>query len=248
MNNTKSASRLYIGDDLSSERPVNLSKDQSHYLIRVMRRHSGDMVTLFNGRDGEWQARIVDASKSSCVLEISQQLREQTPEPDIWLAFAPIKKSRLDFMIEKATELGAARLLPVITHHTEVGRINRDRLQATVMEASEQCERLSVPEVIEAEDFHSFIANWPEGRRLFYLDETGNGELLSKVLKGDQPGGFLVGPEGGFSPSELDVLRELPFSFGISLGPRILRTETAALSALANWQSIVGDTCVTRLR
>jgi len=233
----KSATRLYLSQDLSQGTVLNLSKDHSHYLMRVMRRNPGDLVIAFNGRDGEWQGAIGQASKSSCALEIQHQLRVQSGEPDIRMNFDPSKKARLDFRIEKATELGVSRRLPVITHHTEVGRINRDRLQATVIEASEQCERLSVPVVEQAIGFDKLLEDWPDDRRLLYLDETGHGEPLATVIKQVSSStaldGILVGPEGGFSPSELDALRELPFSCSGTLGPRILRTETAALAALA---------------
>mgnify|MGYP005641551885 CR=1 FL=1 len=248
----KSASRIHVTGRLSQGDSITLSKDQSHYLIRVMRRSPGDTVIVFNGRDGEWQTSIDQSSKSSCTLLIDHQLRPQSNEPDIWLAFAPIKKTRLDFLIEKATELGVSKLLPVITHHTDVGRINRDRLQATAIEASEQCERLSIPTVEEAVSFDQLLEHWPENRRLLYLDETGQGDPLAVIINQNSTDGVLdgifVGPEGGFSSSELEVLQELSFSCAGTLGPRILRAETAALSALTIWQSIAGDTCRKRNR
>ena len=189
----KSASRIHVTGRLSQGDSITLSKDQSHYLIRVMRRSPGDTVIVFNGRDGEWQTSIDQSSKSSCTLLIDHQLRPQSNEPDIWLAFAPIKKTRLDFLIEKATELGVSKLLPVITHHTDVGRINRDRLQATAIEASEQCERLSIPTVEEAVSFDQLLEHWPENRRLLYLDETGQGDPLAVIINQNSTDGVLDG-------------------------------------------------------
>jgi 16S rRNA (uracil1498-N3)-methyltransferase len=244
----KSSPRLYVSDDLIADQSITLSTDQSHYLIRVMRRHAGDAVILFNGRDGEWRGIITDAHKSTCRLMLDGQLREQLSEPDIWLAFAPIKKARMDFLIEKSVELGVAQLLPVMTQNTDVNRLNRDRLQATAIEAAEQCERLSIPKIHEPYAFDAFLDNWPRDRRLLYLDETGHGATINEVLSSASEDGFLVGPEGGFSAEELAQLQSLDFAHAINLGPRILRAETAALAALSLWQSIWGDTCNSRLR
>lgn len=243
-----SSPRLYVASDLLEGTMITLSKDQSHYLIRVMRRETGDNIIVFNGRDGEWLCTIAEASKSACTLNINNQLRKQVDETDIWLVFAPIKKSRMDFMIEKSCELGVSRILPVLTQNTDKGRINRERLQATAVEASEQCERLSVPIIEQACQFDELLSNWSADRRLLYLDETGKGAPLTTILTAPSADAILVGPEGGFSADELTLLRNLPYSCGISLGPRILRSETAALTALACWQSIVGDTCNSRLR
>ncbi len=250
----KSASRLFVCATITQGSTLALSKDQSHYLIRVMRRGVGDDVIVFNGHEGEWVCKIIDASKSSCLLSVQKQLRPQNGEPDIWLAFAPLKKSRMDFLVEKSCELGVSRLLPILTQNTDVARINRERLQASAIEAAEQCERLSVPAVDAAIALNDLIADWDQTRRLLYLDETGKGQPLAAVLLQDSDNehpikdGFLVGPEGGFSAQELVILKTLPFAIGIGLGPRILRAETAALAALACWQSIVGDTCNSRLR
>ncbi len=244
----KSASRLYVTDRLEQVRNVHLTKDQSHYLVRVMRRKIGDAVVVFNGLDGEWHTTITNAGKSSCTLLVDQQIRPQIIEPDIWLVFAPIKKARLDFLVEKATELGVANLQPVLSDHTDVGRINHDRLCANTIEAAEQCERLSIPVVMPLIALDVLLRNWPQNRRLLYLDETGQGEPLASMVNPGVKDAILVGPEGGFSPPELGSLRALSNATGVTLGPRILRAETAALVALACWQSFGGDTCVKRIR
>jgi 16S rRNA (uracil1498-N3)-methyltransferase len=162
--------------------------------------------------------------------------------------FSPIKKTRLDFMVEKATELGVSQLQPVMTAHTDVGRINQDRLRANTIEASEQCERLSIPVIKPILGFDTLLADWPADRRLLYLDETGQGEPLANLVRQGHKDAILVGPEGGFSTPERDSLRALSCAVGVTLGPRILRAETAALAALACWQSCGGDTCATRHR
>lgn len=232
-------SRLYVAAPLSEGTPVTLPRDQSHYLVNVMRRAAGDPVLVFNGRDGEWRAEITRAEKRTVTLAVFEQTRAQTPEPDVWLLFAPLKKDRTDFVVEKATELGVGRIVPILTERTQTMRVNTQRLQATALEAAEQSRRLSVPEIAEAVALADFLAAWPADRRLIYLDETGAGAPLAEVLAaGTQSLGFVIGPEGGFAPAELDALDKLAFSVGADLGPRILRAETAATAALAIRQAI----------
>ncbi|MBL8629188.1 MAG: 16S rRNA (uracil(1498)-N(3))-methyltransferase [Rhodospirillaceae bacterium] len=235
--------RLFVDLPLEPGSAVVLHDDQAHYVVHVMRQAVGNEVLLFNGRDGEWLAGIAAVSKKACRLEVKAQFKPQAPDADVWLAFAPIKKARIDMVIEKATELGASVLWPVFTQHTNAERINLDRLRATAVEAAEQCERLTVPEVREAITFEKFVTAWPTDRCLFVLDETGKGRPLSTVVveTASRPCGFLVGPEGGFAQSELDALAQLPFVTRVGLGPRILRAETAALAALVCWQSLAGD-------
>ena len=231
--------RLYVDMPLQGGTTVQLAKAQSHYLINVMRQSTGAPVLLFNGTDGEWLAEIADADKKACVLSLLEQIRPQIDEPDVWLLFAPLKKDRTDFLVEKATELGAARLLPVITRHTQTSRLNTDRLRATAAEAAEQSRRLSVPHVEAPQPLADILRTWPGERRLVYLDETGNGQPLAKVLV-DVPDAlaFLIGPEGGFAADELDALGKLTFSVAADLGPRILRAETACVAALAIRQAV----------
>ncbi len=247
MNESKIKARLFVSHDLNDGASVNPSPDQAHYLLKVMRAKNGDGVILFNGRDGEWRCSIEDAAKKSCSMRLEKQLRPQAPESDIWLAFAPLKKSSTDFVVEKATELGVSSLMPVFTEHTNATRVKAERLALIAMEAAEQCDRLSVPEVKEPVDFRDLLAKWPEGRTLLVPDETGGGKSLKAVLEESTeqeyitPHGFLIGPEGGFAPSELDDLSNLPFVTRVGLGPRILRAETAALAALACFQAMAGD-------
>lgn len=249
MESPKPAARLFIDDDLAEGFAVQVTRAQSHYLAHVMRVKPGEAVALFNGRDGEWRSRVAEVSRHAVGLVCEAQTRPQAAEPDLWLAFAPLKKTPTDFLVEKATELGAARLIPVFTRHTSAARVNTERLSARAIEAAEQCERLSVPEVAEAVPLDALLSDWPAERPLLVLDETGGGrpiavELAEMAGRAGPPWpahGLLIGPEGGFATSELDGLRKQPFVTSIGVGPRILRAETAALAALACWQALAGD-------
>lgn len=237
--------RLYVESDLSAAATVGLSADQAHYLQHVMRAKAGESVALFNGRDGEWLAEIQGFGKGWASLTVSTQRRPQIVEPDLWLVFAPIKGARIDFVAEKATELGVSTLWPVFTRRTVVSRVKEERLFANAVQAAEQCERLSVPAVRPAVTLEKALGAWPQERRLLVLDETGTGRPIAAALAEIPPGpaAVLTGPEGGFTNSELDDLRRLPFVSFIGLGPRILRADTAALAALACWQAWCGDGC-----
>ena len=239
--------RLHVADDLGQGAVAALGEGQAHYLRAVMRRGVGESARVFNGRDGEWSARITALSKSDGTLAVQHRLRPQSGSPDLWLLFAPLKRAPIDDLARKATELGVSALRPVFTHRTVVTRVNTTRLLANAVEAAEQCERLDVPEVAEPSALDAVLAAWPAGRRLLLCDEAGGGPPIARVLAhlepaaGRAPWAVLTGPEGGFTPSELDGLRILPFVTPVGLGPRILRAETAALAALACWQSLVGD-------
>lgn len=241
----RAKARLYVTEDLAAERTVGLEAGQAHYLRHVMRLGPGDPVALFNGRDGEWLARIDGFGRGWCSLMVEEQTRPQRPEPDLWLAFAPIKRARLDFLVQKAVELGASRLIPVMTRHTDVSRVNLDRIRTNVAEAAEQCERLTLPDVGEVRALRDVLADWPASRRLLLCAEAGPAEPVGQVLRSaaaESPAwGIMTGPEGGFATEELDAFGKLPFVTAISLGPRILRAETAALAALSCWQSVLGD-------
>jgi len=234
-----SRTRLYISEPIRAESTLQLTRPQSHYLINVMRMVIGDELLVFNGVDGEWKITITDANKKCTSASVDQQTLPQSNEPDVWLLFAPIKKDRTDFIIEKATELGVTRILPIITERTQNARVNTERLKATAIEAAEQSRRLSAPEFEEAQDLLTLLTNWPASRRLIYLDETGNGQPLARVLQTNTDNlAFVIGPEGGFTTSELDAMGKLTFSVGADLGPRILRAETAVVAALAIRQAI----------
>jgi 16S rRNA (uracil1498-N3)-methyltransferase len=240
--------RLFVAEGLGKGRRIAANERALHYLLHVLRRGEGDPLLLFNGRDGEYRGRIAEAAKRRLTIEVLDQTRPQDRAPDVWLCFAPLKKDAVDFLIEKATELGAGRFLPVTTQHTAMGRINRERLTAVATEAAEQCGRLSVPEIAEPVTLETLRTQWPSARRMLLCAEAGAavplaialGDLTSDVSPANSCG-ILIGPEGGFQQDELDRLRKLPFVTAVGLGPRILRAETAALAALAAFQAILGD-------
>ncbi|NVJ93196.1 MAG: 16S rRNA (uracil(1498)-N(3))-methyltransferase [Methylocystaceae bacterium] len=237
------APRLFVSIPLCEGQAVELSAEQAHYLNNVMRKAVGDDLLLFNGQDGEWAGVIAQARKKVCIVNVTHKTREQDVCPDIHLVFAPIKKQRLDFIIEKATELGVAALRPVITRRTIVSKIRIDRLEAQAIEAAEQCERLHIPVVQDSVSIEQLVADWSEDRTLFVLDERGGAQPINQALNENksQTCAILTGPEGGFDPSELDLLDKVKNVVRISVGPRILRADTAALAAISCWQSVVGD-------
>ncbi|MBF9030694.1 16S rRNA (uracil(1498)-N(3))-methyltransferase [Rhodobacterales bacterium HKCCE3408] len=234
--------RLFVDHALAPGERVGLSRDQAHYLTGVMRLGEGAEIAVFDGRSGEFRAVLAEASKRGGTLEVQEQTAPFRAPPDLWLLFAPIKKARTDFIVEKATELGAARICPVQTEFTNAERIRRDRLQAHAIEAAEQCGGTYVPEVDELVPLSEMLGNWPEGRRLLFADEglSGAAAALSELPASDQ-WAILIGPEGGFSPAERERLASLPFVSAISLGPRILRADTAAVAALTLFQASHGD-------
>jgi 16S rRNA (uracil1498-N3)-methyltransferase len=246
----KAGARLYVETGLAAGAAVALSPGQAHQLRAVLRLGPGDAVTLFNTRDGEWLARIVTMTRGGCTVAPEQLLRAQEDEGDLWLVFAPIKRARLDVLIEKATELGVSALCPVITAHTNVERLNPDRLAAIAREAAEQSERLTLPEIRPAVPLARLLADWPAGRRLVLCDETGAAPPAAAALAAlpAGPRAVLIGPEGGFAESELDALRKLPFVCPVGLGPRVLRSDTAAIAGLAVVQSLGGDWDAVRRR
>ena len=240
------ATRLFVEEDLAEGRSIGLDHARAHFLRSVLRLGRGAPVALFNGRDGEWRASVDGLGTGWASLQVERRLKEQSATPDLWLLFAPIKRARIDFLAEKATELGVSRLLPVTTRHTAVSRVNRERLAANAREAAEQCERLTVPDVAEPQRLFDLLGDWPSERRLLVCAEAGASRPLAEVLveaaEGPRgPWALLVGPEGGFAESELDALRKLPFVTAVGLGPRVLRSDTAALAALACWQAVLGD-------
>lgn len=239
--------RLFVDHALADGQTVGLAPAQSHYLHNVLRLGSGDAVHLFNGRDGEWRGTIDALGRGWCSIAVSERLRGQTAEPDLWLVFAPIKRARIDFVAAKATELGVSALVPVFTENTAVGRVNAERLRANAVEAAEQCGRLSVPSVHEPAALSTLLGDWPAERRLLVCDETGDGTPILDVLRrlaevgAAHAWGIMVGPEGGFSRSELDLFAETTIVTRVGLGPRVLRADTAAVAALACWQAVLGD-------
>ncbi|WP_134726814.1 16S rRNA (uracil(1498)-N(3))-methyltransferase [Paracoccus luteus] len=233
--------RLFIDHPLAAGQPVPLDGAQAHYLSGVMRLAAGDELAVFNGRDGEWRARLTQAGKRGGLVEPLAASGPQVDPPDVWLVFAPLKKARTDFIVEKAAELGAARILPVQTDHTNADRIRRDRLQAHAVEAAEQCGGTYVPPVEDLQPLSRLLDRWDSARRVLWADEAlvGPAETLAALPPG--PWAILIGPEGGWSPAERARLSGTAGVTRVSLGPRVLRADTAAVAALTLWQAALGD-------
>ena len=232
--------RLYVTADLSAGAAVAPTLDQSRYLTSVMRLKAGDELLVFNGRDGEWRATVAEVMKRGCVLLAEEQVQPQTFGPDLELIVAVVKKGRVETIVEKAAELGARRVRLAITRRTNVEKVRLDRLDAIAEEAAEQTGRLDVPVIDDPEKLDAILDGWEAGRRLMFCDETG-GDPAIAALSGEGPWAILIGPEGGFAPEERDRLRALPFTTAVSLGPRILRADTAAIAAMTLWQATLGD-------
>ena len=233
--------RLYVDHPLAPGQTVPLTAEQAHYLFGVMRLAVGAVLSLFNGRDGEWDASVVTAGKRGGVLMAAAQTLPLQLPPDLWLCFAPLKKARTDFVVEKAVELGVARIVPVQTDFTHAERLRGDKVRAHVIEAAEQCGATCVPDVAEVMKLSRLLDDWPAGRRIMFCDEGLRG-LPAALAQGTAgPWAILIGPEGGFSTAERARLHDLPFAHPVSLGPRILRADTAAVAALTLWQMAVGD-------
>ncbi|MEM7641202.1 MAG: 16S rRNA (uracil(1498)-N(3))-methyltransferase [Pseudomonadota bacterium] len=231
--------RLHVAGPLGPGQSVQVTRDQAHYLSGVMRLSPGDTLEIFDGTSGGWRARIETVSKRGATLACAAQVTPQRDPPDLWLIFAPIKKARTDFIVEKATELGAARILPVTTQHTNSDRIRRDRLQAHAIEAAEQCGGTFVPDVADLVPLPKLLDTWPEDRALIFCDETLAGGATPPLPSA--PAALLIGPEGGFSAEERARLRATRGGTTLALGPRILRADTAAVAALTLWQAAQGD-------
>lgn len=235
--------RLYVPHDLGPDAAFEASPEQSHYLMHVLRMSDGAELLLFNGRDGEWLARLAGRTKKAARLETTEQTRPQPQSPDLLYCFAPLKQGRLDYLVQKAVEMGAGVLQPVITQHTQVAKFGIERLAANAVEAAEQCGILAIPEVREPLKFEKLLGNWDQDRRLIFCDESAetNNPLPALQAIAERKFGLLVGPEGGFSDDERKMLHALPFVTAIPLGPRILRADTAAVAALAVIQATIGD-------
>ena len=234
--------RIYTPEPLVEGQEISLPAGQSRYLTRVMRLETGATVRVFNGAHGEWRCSLAGSPKS-VVLVPQDQTRMQVSGPDLTLLFAPIKKARTDFIVEKATELGVRSIQPVFTDYCQTHRVRVDRFESLAIEAAEQTERMDVPSVHEARALPKVLSEWESNRPLIFCDESAEAspmETYSKQLH-EKPAAILIGPEGGFSPKEREMLRSLDFVMPITLGPRILRAETAVVSALTLWQSLVGD-------
>jgi len=234
--------RLYVDMVLEEDAVVELPKEQTHYLGNVLRKGEGDVVRVFNGENGEWRAEIASISKRAAILTIKEQLRGPKTCPDITLCFAPIRKHRTAFIIEKATELGARKLQPVMTAHTQFPKFNTEKARLQAIEAAEQTERLDIPAISEPQKLETLLNGWDVGRSLIFADEAGDAKAAMSTLQSLKgPAAILIGPEGGFTPQEREFLRAQTYVTPVSLGPRILRADTAALSLLTLWQAVQGD-------
>jgi 16S rRNA (uracil1498-N3)-methyltransferase len=237
----KTTPRLMVDEALSAGRTVSLAREQGHYLTGVLRLASGDAVRVFNGRDGEWLAHLADVSKKQANLRLERKVAEVSPPPDMDFVFAPLKHARLDYMVQKATELGARRLRPVITGRTVVDRVNLERMRANAIEAAEQCNLVFVPEIVEPVKLGALLAAW-DGRALIHCDEMAAvGDPVAALRGARLPAAVLTGPEGGFTDEERAQLRAVAGVVPISLGPRIMRADTAAVAALTLAQAVLGD-------
>jgi 16S rRNA (uracil1498-N3)-methyltransferase len=237
----QSTPRLFVETALAQGLQLRVEGPQAHYLIAVMRMRPGDPVKLFDGESGEWLGIAASVNKRDLMLDVTQLLREREAVPDLWLCAAPLKKGRIDWVAEKACELGVARLVPVLTRRAVVDRLNLDRLRAHMVEAAEQCGRTAVPELAETVKLPALLRDWPAGRTLFFADETGGAPALEAMRARTGPAAILIGPEGGFDAEEREAIRAAPGAVGMSLGPRILRADTAAAAAVSLWMAAAGD-------
>jgi 16S rRNA (uracil1498-N3)-methyltransferase len=237
--------RLFVEVPLAAGTRVTLDRGQTNYLVNVLRLAAGRPVLLFNGRDGEWKAEVTEASRKSVVLGVIEQTRSQTAPTDLHYLFAPLKHARLDYMVQKAVEMGASRLHPVLTRHSQAERVNLVRMRANAIEAAEQCGILNLPEIATPTPFERLIDVWPAERLLVFCDEDAKGadpiRSLGGAARAGGPVSVLIGPEGGFAEQERAALARLPNVIRLSLGPRILRADTAAVAALALVQAVLGD-------
>ena len=236
----QSTPRLFVDAELAAG-PLRIDGPQAHYLVQVMRIKPGDPVKLLDDRSGEWLGVAASVGKRDLTLDVTEMLRPREPVPDLWLAFAPIKKGPIDWLVEKACELGVDRLLPVVTHRTIVDRLNLERLRANMIEAAEQCGRTALPSIAEPVKLKALLRDWPEGRTIFFADENGGEPAAAAMRSRPGPAAILVGPEGGFDAEEREAIRAHPQTVGIALGPRILRAETAAAAAISLWMGASGD-------
>jgi len=237
------APRLFVEVPLAPDAQVDCEPGQANYLLNVLRLRPGSQVRLFNGQEGEWLAELVSAKRSKCTLSVSSRLHEQTARGDIEYLFAPLKKARLDYMVQKATEMGVSALRPVMTAYTVPDRVNLERMRANAIEAAEQCNLLWIPDVAPPRPLGEELADWPSQRRLIFCDEAAPVADPLAALNGVAPGplAVLIGPEGGFNAEERAVLRAAAFTVPISLGPRVMRADTAAVAALALVNAVLGD-------
>lgn len=234
--------RMYFNNCLDNENPVYADEKQCNYLFNVLRLKAGEIIYVFDGKTGEYEAKIAEINKKKCALEILQKVKDFKQSPDIWLLFSPLKKDNTDMVIQKATELGVRKIVPIITRRTNSEKVRLERFIAQSIEAAEQCRRLDLPEISEAQKLEDILRDWDNERMLFFLNERGNDRnILKKMREHSGKGAILIGPEGGFCEDEIKKVLENQKVCDIFLGERILRAETAAIAALSCWQAVNGD-------
>ena len=241
MSNKNPKTRLYVQTELKAGAVILVENGQGHYLVNVMRINMGDYVSLFNGEQGEWIAETTKVGKGKANVTVREKVADQIFETDLWYLFAPIKKARLDYMMQKATELGVNLIRPVKTERTNLDRLKFDKLQANAVEAAEQCGRMTVPAIGGMTSLSDLLSEWPEDRKLIFCDEAGDAVQLKDIKELNAKWAILIGPEGGFTDQERQMIRSHKNSVAVTLGPRILRADTAAVVALSLWQSFIGD-------
>lgn len=241
MSNKNPKTRLYTLQELKAGAVHLVDGNQGHHLVNVMRMKMGEYVSLFNGSAGEWLGEITKVGKGKAKVTVREKTADQTSEPDLWYLFAPVKKARVDYIIQKATELGVSRISPVITNRTNLDRIKQDKMIANSVEAAVQCGRMTVPEIDVMTSLEDRLKSWPEDRAILFCDEAGDASSIQDLKSSHDKWAILIGPEGGFSPEERKMIRDHKNTTAISLGPRILRADTAAVAALSLWQSYFGD-------
>jgi 16S rRNA (uracil1498-N3)-methyltransferase len=237
----RSAPRLFVEPKLRIGATLHIDGNAAHYLAQVMRVSPGDAVLLCDDQTGEWAARVVAATRRSVTVDVVDHLRPRDDVPDLWLCVAPVKKPHFDTVLQKATELGVARIVPVLTQRSVVDRVNAERSQTIITEAAEQCARTARPEMAALTPLAALLRHWPDGRRLYFADEQGGLPALGAIADSTAPAAILIGPEGGWTDQERALITAHPATCGISLGPRILRAETAAITAVAIWMAACGD-------
>lgn len=235
--------RLYISERLELEKTLPLTDEQTHYLKNVVKYAPNDKLYCFDNQNGEFLCDIVEQNKKHTLIHVKEKTKPFSPCPDIWLLFCPLKKDRTDFVIEKATELGCKCIVPTLSQYTNCSNIKTERYLAQAIEAAEQCRRTDIPDIKQPQKLTDILQNWDKTRTLYFMDETLTSTSFFNLLQQDKShkAAILVGPEGGFSQTELSLLRGLPFAKGATIGPRILRAETAVVASLSCWQLLAGD-------
>jgi 16S rRNA (uracil1498-N3)-methyltransferase len=241
MSNKIAKTRLFIDDELKVAAVLLIDQNQGHHLVNVLRLKLTDYITIFNGRSGEWLAEITKVGKGKAMVTVREQIAEQTSGSDLWYIFAPLKKARIDYMMQKATELGVSAICPVLTKRTNLDRLKPEKLLANVVDAAEQCGRMSIPKIDVMTPLTQLLKDWPRDRILIFCDEAGDAMAMQDLPKNNKKWAVLIGPEGGFTAEERQMIRDHENSIAVTLGPRILRADTAAVTVIALWQSFLGD-------